>query len=375
MKRMTGLIVGLFVVIGLIFGGGICEAQGNKVFNLKMATQHPAEAPMNKIINQAWFKWLEKESNGRIKVTLLPAEQAAKADKLYDAARSGIVDIACHNFGTTPGRTPLMSVMELPFMVTFPGSRSYALTCMELYEKYPEIRAEFKGVKVLNFHSADAGQFHTVGKPIRTVQDIEGMILLSISKWASESVKLLGGTPEAAHPAEIYDLLAKKVVDGMILNWEGAHLVFHITDSTNYATEINLCESPFVHVMNQKTWDSLPPDLQELFMGENAWRLAELFAYDYDKTNLMAKDELDKVLQKRGYPGVYVFPEEEKAKAMKMIEPIYEQWMTQAAATVGGDKAKAILQDVREFAKKHRYETTPFDKCERTLHEWGASGY
>ena len=41
----------------------------------------------------------------------------------------------------------LNEVVELPLI--FPSSRAAALTHMALYEKYPELQAEFKGVKVL----------------------------------------------------------------------------------------------------------------------------------------------------------------------------------------------------------------------------------
>ena len=60
-----------------LFSSVSIAAQQSKVFKLTLGTWHPAEDPINKVINAAWFKWLEKESNGRIKMTLLPGGQAA----------------------------------------------------------------------------------------------------------------------------------------------------------------------------------------------------------------------------------------------------------------------------------------------------------
>ena len=66
-----------------------------KVIELTIANQHPGEFPMNRVINESWGRWLERESGSRIKLTILPAETAAKAADIFDAARTGIVDIGC----------------------------------------------------------------------------------------------------------------------------------------------------------------------------------------------------------------------------------------------------------------------------------------
>lgn len=364
----------LFLVLSLSLIG-CTSASSAKIYEITMGNMSPMESSMNRVVNQSWINWLEKESNGRLKITLMPAAQAAAPDKFYDAAKDGLIDIGDQHMGMVAGRFPLMSVLDLPLIIQFPGSRSGALTCMALYEKYPEIQNEFKDVKVLNFHFGGIGHLHTTKKPVKTMEDINGMVILTVGKGASDQIKALGGSPEPGNPTQIYDLLAKGSVDGMSLNFEGAHGVFHITEITNYATVVGFSDVPFVNVMNLNTWNSLPSDIQKLFTGDNAKRISELYGFDFDQSDLANRDALDKTLKDRGYPGVYTLPNAELSRWEQALLPLREKWVSSVAASVGEAKARAILEDAIKFAKQNEYSTTPFDKLRQTLHDWGAPGY
>jgi TRAP-type C4-dicarboxylate transport system substrate-binding protein len=391
MKHLRILCLILVVLVTLVFSGctgstpstsalptssssSTTSVSPTKVYTLSLGTFHPPEGSISKAF-LAWFNWLEKESKGRIKMTMLPAAQAAAPDQLYDAARTGIVDIADHHLGMSPGRFPLMDVIDLPFMFKTPASRSAGLTALTLLQKYPEIQSEFSDVKPLSFHFTDAGHVWTINKQVKTMEDINSLLLLAVSKYASESLKLVGANPQRSDPSSMYDMLAKKVVDGVVIDYEAVTVTFNIIDVLNYVTEFGFGAPPFVVVMNLNTWNSLPADLQQLFVGENAYRLTELMGYDFDNITLRVRDEADKILKARGYPGVYVLSDAEKVKWIQTLMPVQDQYIKQAAAIVGDAKAKAILNDAKALAEQYRYETTPFDQSKQTLHDWGHSGY
>src|SRR4030043_945446 len=149
----------LLLVLSIVLIG-CTSASPSKVYEITMGNMSPMESSMNRVVNQSWINWLEKESNGRLKITLMPASQAAAPDKFYDAAKDGLIDIGDQHMGMVAGRFPLMGGIDLPFIINFPSSRSGSLTCMALYEKYPEIQAQFKDVKVLNFHFGGIGHLH-----------------------------------------------------------------------------------------------------------------------------------------------------------------------------------------------------------------------
>lgn len=346
-----------------------------KVFNLTFANMHPPENGMNKVINAAWIKWLDKQSGGRIKVTLLPGAQAAAPEDHFDAAKNGIVDIADCNSGLMPGRFPLLEVIQLPLLFKWPASGDIALTTLALIDKYPELQAYFKDVKFLTLHATATNQLHSKNKPLQTMADLKGLTISEISTYSAEAEKLLGGTPSFVSVPEIYDSLAKGVLDGMNTNWESL-FVFNWFDHLNYSIESSMCcDAVQMLVMNLKTWNSLPPDLQELFTGKNAWTLAELYSYDFDKDDMKFKEKLSEIYKSRGKPPVYVMPDEERAKWAEAVMPVWETWVTKAAATVGEAKARAIMADAKAFAEKYSYAKYPHDWQAQTLKEWGAVGY
>lgn len=177
--------ISLGLIVALIIMSGAClkpasnlsttstspAPEGKERFELTLANQHPLEDNMNRIVFQSWINWLDKASDGRIKINLLPAGNVAKPSGFYDAARTGVVDISDQALSYVPGRFPLLEVVNLPLIFDFPASKAAAMTCMELYEKYPEIRAELgdlQEVKVLCIHASGPAQVNTVEKQVRT---------------------------------------------------------------------------------------------------------------------------------------------------------------------------------------------------------------
>ena len=74
--KLTLLVV--MIVFGMLAVAPTAGVQAKEVYKLTLATQHPAEAPMNKVINTGWANYLAKASKGRLKIVQYPAEQAAK---------------------------------------------------------------------------------------------------------------------------------------------------------------------------------------------------------------------------------------------------------------------------------------------------------
>lgn len=377
----------VFISLLLLILMGGCGGSGNKqgaqeparkdqgkVYELTFANMHPVESEMNKL-NEAWIKWIEKESGGRIKITLLPAEQAAKGPELYDAVMNGTVDMACQMIGMCPGRWPLTEVTDLPFIFGNPGSRAAALTAWELYKKYPELQAEHQGVKVIGFHANGLQHIHTTKKPVKTLEDLRGLVLCTAGKYSVGAVKLLGGTPETINVGEKYDAMAKGVVEGNLSEYEGQY-AFKLQELTRYSTEVGISLYTFIHIMNLDTWNSLPPDLQKLFSDDNCRQYSMLQGYNFDKRDLAFKDELNKYYASKGLPPVYELPQDEREKWIAAIIPLQEEWVKTAAAKIGEEKARAILEDAKQLAKKYAGEPEKASpEAAQILHEWGMAGY
>src|SRR6186713_1382736 len=88
----------------------------DKTVNLKISHWVPATHPLQKAMEE-WGASLEKASGGTIKSAVYPAQQLGKAFDHYDMVRDGIADVGYINPGYQPGRFPIVSAGEIPFMV------------------------------------------------------------------------------------------------------------------------------------------------------------------------------------------------------------------------------------------------------------------
>src|ERR1700754_1732347 len=100
----------------LLIGASAAPAQ-DKTFELKLSHWVPPTHPLQKAMEE-WGASIEKASNGTIKSKVFPPQQLGKAFDHYDMARDGIADFTYVNPGYQPGRFPITSAGELPFLMS-----------------------------------------------------------------------------------------------------------------------------------------------------------------------------------------------------------------------------------------------------------------
>ena len=367
-KIFIGLLILVIFSISTAISSNVFAKTKQKIYNLSFGSMHSTSA-LSERATIGWEKWIERESGGRIKITHFGSEALAKAPDLYDAVESGICDMASQYSQFLSGRMPLSEVASLPGIFDWPGSLPATMTQMKLYDKYPEIRAEYQGVKVLYFYYGAPTQIQSVAKQVRVMEDLKGMVMLELGPWAQRAMKLLGGTPESLPPIENYDALAKGLADGISVNWAGAS-AFGYMDAIKYSTEVSLIQpGMLITVMNLNTWNELPPDLQKLFSGENALRASKVISYSIDKDDRLSRQEFNNKSLKSGLPEVYVLPADEKAKWVNTCKPLREEWINMVSRRIGEEKARAILNDCLNIAEEYKYSGEDTE-AEKILTEW-----
>jgi len=119
----------------------------------------------------AWGETLEKESGGRVKLTIYPNGQlVGPPPRQFDAARNGVTDIAWVLHGVTPGRYAVTELGNLPFTWPKAGSGS-SITGKRMTELAPTyLAAEHQGLRIL--FMSPANPVVTYSKvPIRKIDD------------------------------------------------------------------------------------------------------------------------------------------------------------------------------------------------------------
>ena len=82
---------------------------------LRLSHWVPPTHPIQVLGIEPWIQSLSDASDGRIAVTIFPAQQLGAAPDHYDMARDGIADITYTNPGDQAGRFPIYSLIEIPF--------------------------------------------------------------------------------------------------------------------------------------------------------------------------------------------------------------------------------------------------------------------
>jgi TRAP-type transport system periplasmic protein len=118
---------------------------------------------------QRWVDELKKRSDGRLNITIFPANEMGPVQNYVDYARTGVADITWYLAGATPGRFPLTEIIQLPYMV---GSAEIGIKTLNDPEVLKLLAPEYQGLRVLYLLTHQPGNLLTTEKPVHTVADM-----------------------------------------------------------------------------------------------------------------------------------------------------------------------------------------------------------
>jgi len=269
----------------------------------------------------AWAKEVEKQSGGRIKITVFPGGTLTNAKNCYDGVVGGISDIGMSVFAYNRGRFPVMEACDLP--MGYPDGLTASRTVNDYYQATSP--KELDKVKVLYLHAHGPGLLHTQ-KPVSTLSDLKGMKIRSTG-LSAKVVEALGAVPVAMPQGSTYESLQKGVVEGtfgpveVLKGWRQAEVVKSTTlcDAVGYTTTMYV-------VINKKKWNALPEDLKAI-MEETSARWVDVHgkAWDDLDTQGMAYS-LEKGNQK------ITLDDNESAAWKEAVKPVVDDYISRASA-------------------------------------------
>jgi TRAP-type C4-dicarboxylate transport system substrate-binding protein len=248
------------ILVGVVGGAAdpTLDAFAQSPIVLKVSHFLPPGHTISKAL-VAWGEELKAKSNGRLQLEIHPKGELAPPPKQYDLAVSGKVDISLALHGYTPGKFPLTEVAQLPFVVQEGAASSAKLS--ELAPKY--LAKEHPGVKILFLMCSPPLKIHLAHKRIDSVADFKGLRLRYSGAPVGEAVKTLGGIPVQMAPGKVAEAMKNGDLDGAIFPYEATR-AFHMDEVSKYSVEPGFNTVTFFLVMNQKSYNRLPKDLQKL---------------------------------------------------------------------------------------------------------------
>lgn len=342
-KNFSLRYVVFFILLFVIFLTMEALAVSPKVIELKMAHIMPTKHVQHVHVMVPFAEEVNKATEGRVKITIYPGGVLAKAPDQFDAAVAGITDFAYGVQAYTPGKFPLTSVLELPFMFTsgVHGTKVF----WELWENIPELRKEYSGAKVCWLWTGDPGQLFTTKKPVRTMSDFKGLKIRTHSMVLKSALELLGAVPVTMPISEVYENLQKGVIDGCIVPWSAVY-DFSLYEVVRYATVSNFYVSAFFMVMNPSSFDRLSPKDQKILEGMMGKRMGEKAAKVYDDAAQLGINYL-----KKSGASIYTLTQDELDRWEKTVDPIYKKWINDMESK--GLPGKKVYEEARRLAKKY----------------------
>lgn len=321
--RLAALVGG--VVLASTALTSVASAQAE--FVLKLHHFLGPKAPAQTAMLEPWAQRIEEASGGRVDIEIYPSMSlGGTPPELIRQVRDGVVDMVWTLNGYSPGLFPRTEVFELPFVhINDPIATNLAIA--SLFDEY--LAQEHVGVKVL-FSHVHAGQaLHMVSKEVHSPDDLAGLTMRIPTRTGAWVVEALGANPVSMPVPDLPQALSRGVVDGALIPWEIIPAL-QLQDLTDYqielAAETRLGTSVFQVSMNLDRWNSLPEDIQQIFLdnsGEDWLREVGSIWRNIDNHGIQVATEA-------GNKHIELSPQESAVFAEK-LEPVVDRWVSEVA--------------------------------------------
>ena len=325
-------------VLGVLSVGGV-SAQTTLTMSSWVGPTHP----LTRDVLGGWAAAVEKATNGRVKMQMLPKAPMAAAGT-FDGVRDGLVDVSYVTASYTPARHPLPLLAELPGSGGSAEVNSVAYS--RIHWKYLQQANEYKGVKLLGVFTHGPGQMFSVKKPVTSVADLAGMKVRSGGGISEASAKALGASPLVKPAPESYELLSSGVADATFFPSESIKS-FNLDKVVKHATYFpgGFYSSSFGFFMNEDKWNKLSKQDQDAINSVSGEALARLAGKAWDAADKVGID----ALKAAGVAMVDANPAF-VADVRKRTEPLISDWV-KAANAKGIDGAKVFAEFHEELKK------------------------
>ncbi|MEO1065902.1 MAG: TRAP transporter substrate-binding protein [Pseudomonadota bacterium] len=206
-----------------------------------------------------FIKMIEEATDGRVTAELKLGLAPPPAQ--MDLVQDGAADLSIIFHGYQAGRFTTTKLIELP---GYDGNAEKASAAYwAAYDKYLKSANEHKGVKVIALHTHGPAQLHS-SKKISSLSEIDGLKLRVPGGVGGDVGSALGATGIKVPAPKVYETLASKAADGVVMPFE-SRKGFKLTEVAQNVYELpgGLYRGSFAFIMNEDKFNSLPEDLQK----------------------------------------------------------------------------------------------------------------
>ena len=293
-----------------------------EVFELKYSSPLSPPPFLISEVQKWWADEVAKRSNGRIVWTDFYWSGAlTKAGETLEAVQVGLADAGMVALPYYPGKLPLGNwTYAVPFG---PGDPNLILEAAQrLYDEVPALREEVEAYNMVFLAPSVIDTYNLTSKePIVTFEDFDGIKIASIGSYHPKILEGAGATAIAMPVAERYQALQTGVIEAEFLPWDISH-AYKYHDFNKHITWVDMgAAMPVGLGVNKDTFDSLPPDLQQLMrdVAEEAVDLNASLILERRNNALKEWEELGIIRHE--------MPEEDRTQWANALEDIPGNWI------------------------------------------------
>ena len=320
MKKLACLSVVVAVLTLIVGDTAPAEAQAKPiVWNLP----HVAAPTYYHTINlNAFAAKVKEKSGGRMEIRVHPASSLYPQQEILPSLLDGRSEIGPVLSGYLTDVLLELGVLELPFMTS--SLEEHRKAQQQLKPFFAE-QLQKKGLKLLTAHAWPSQQVFS-HQPIRSIADWKGKKIRVYGADTANITRTLGGVPVNIPFGELYTALEKKTVDGAITSATNAEPMkfFEVSKIINYWFLAGASSEWLV--TNQKAWDGLPKDLQQIVLDA----LKEVRFEDKEWEDAKAFEE--RALKRFPEIGMTVVnpSKEEIEKARQLSRAAWDTWLSRS---------------------------------------------
>lgn len=225
---------------------------------LTISSWAPPSHGFNALMWPRFVEMVEEATDGKVtaELKLGLAPPTAQMDLVQD----GVADLSLIFHGYQPGRFVTTKLVELP---GYEGSsEAAAVAYWEVYDKHLSKANEHRGVKVVGLFTHGPAQLHS-SEPITSLDQMKGLKVRVPGGVGGDVASALGVTGIQVPAPKVYETLASKAADGVVMPYESRG-GFKLTEVAQNVFDMpgGLYRGSFAFIMNEDAFADLPADLQ-----------------------------------------------------------------------------------------------------------------
>ncbi len=297
--------------------------------------QPPSIAKFSSMFD-SWAAEFEQKTGGRYKVEVVHGGALSSVADSYDAVVDGVADIAQVIPQDTERPFPMAEMIALPWYQVRADTATKALNVLRSKGYFDK---EFSDVKIIMMNIGASSDDLLTIKPITGLKDLEGMKIATGGGSRIDVVKALGAVPVFCPPPEVYSMLQKGVVEGIMMTGYSLYTDNTADFLTTLVNPVRLFRICHVTCMNKDVYNKMPDEVKAIIddMDKDARMSltgAKILADQYD-------EGIAKFLSTTGHQ--ITLNAEDQAKLETICGKIFQDWIADKEAK--GLPGKQIVND------------------------------